>query len=69
VTFLPSIKRLLLLGIAVQLFAACEKKPDFLKTESEKAAEKATPPPTPTPAPKGNWMWNGKRTMLDQKKK
>jgi hypothetical protein len=45
---------------------ACEKKPEFLKSEAEKVAEKATPPPA---TPKQDWKWKDYKNPLDPNKK
>jgi len=58
------------LVVAVQFIAACEKKPEFLKSETEKAADMATPlPATPAGTPKPNWMWKDYKNPLDPSKK
>jgi hypothetical protein len=61
--------RFLALFCAMVLLAGC-KKPEFLKSESEKA----TPVPLPTPAPAAastpqpNWMWKNYKNPLDSQK-
>jgi hypothetical protein len=63
-------KRLLAVFPAILLVAGCEK-PEFLKSESEKA----TPIPVPTPAPVAaatpkppDWMWKDYKNPLDPQK-
>lgn len=62
-------KRLVALLLAAILLAGCEK-PEFLKSE----AEKATPIPVATPAPAAatpkpaDWMWKNYKNPLDPQK-
>lgn len=62
-------KRLLALSLATVLLAACEK-PEFLKSETEKATPEpvATPAPVAAATPKPNWMWKDYKNPLDPAK-
>ncbi len=55
-----------LLLISLFLSVGCEK-PDFLKSDAEKATPTPAPTPKPKPTPKpGGWMWDKYQNSLDQ---
>ena len=61
-------KRLLLLALVTAIFTGCDpaSKPDFLKSDAEKATPVPKPTPVPTPKP-GAWMLKDYKNPLEKK--